>query len=250
MQHILRSIIALVAVLFLAGCSGRGHVYLQDMVPGGLYGYTPTSSPVTLLKPGDCLAVNISCAYPEMAVPFNMPADDKSDGYTVDADGSITLPVIGGIHVEGLTVEEAGRAIADKLSSGNYLKDPLVTTRLTNFRYSVLGAVGSNGNFTADGGSRVTLLEAIAKAGDLTSAARLDRIAVIREETDGRKVYMHDIRSSQIFSSPAFYLRQNDVVYVEPRYKNRDNENRAWQLTTLSISLASVITSIIWATKN
>lgn len=249
MQLIRLSIIAITVAISLAGCSNRNHVYLQDMMPGSLYTSALPTSTATLLKPDDCLAVSISCAYPEMAVPFNMPAGDKSEGYTVNSDGNIKLPVIGDVHVAGLTVEEAEHAIAQRLSSGNFLKDPLVTARLTNFRYSVLGAVAHNGNFTASG-NRVTLLEAIANAGDLTNTALPDRVAVIREEADGRKIYMHDIRSSQIFSSPAFYLQQNDVVYVEPKYKNKDNENRIWQLTTLSISVASVVTSIIWATKN
>lgn len=124
----------------------------------------------------------------------------------------------------------------------------MVTASFLNFRYTMLGAVSSNGTYSIDG-DRITLLEAIAKAGDLTAAAKPDRVIVIREENDGRKMYVNDIRSTELFSSPCFYLQQNDLVYVEPKYKNKDNENRAWQFTTLAVSIAGVITSIIWATK-
>ena len=105
------------------------------------------------------------------------------------------------------------------------MKDPLVSIEFLNFKYTVLGAVGSNGTYTVDG-DRVTLLEAIAKAGDLTSKAKVDRVAVIREIEGERQIFMHDLRTKDIFDSPCFYLQQNDIVYVEPKYKKKDVEDR------------------------
>ena len=128
------------------------------------------------------------------------------------------------------------------------MKDPLVSIEFLNFKYTVLGAVGHNGTFSADG-DRVTLLEAIANAGDLTDKARTDRVAVIREVDGARQMFMHDLRSKDIFDSPCFYLQQNDVVYVEPKYRKKDAEDRGWQITTLLISIASLVTSILWVLK-
>ena len=131
---------------------------------------------------------------------------------------------------------------------GNYIKDPLVSIEFLNFKYTVLGAVGRNGTFNVDG-DRVTLLEAIAKAGDLSSKARINRVAVIREIGDERQIFMHDLRSKDLFESPCFYLQQNDIVYVEPKYRKKDNEDRAWQITTFLVSIGSLVTSILWAIK-
>lgn len=112
----------------------------------------------------------------------------------------------------------------------------------------MLGAVGRNGTFSVDG-DRVTLLEAIANAGDLTSKARIDRVAVIREVGNERQMFMHDLRSTDVFESPCFYLQQNDIVYVEPKYRKKDTEDRGWQVVTTLLSLVTAVCSIMWATK-
>jgi polysaccharide export outer membrane protein len=108
-----------------------------------------------------------------------------------------------------------------------------------------LGAVASNGVKTALG-DRVTLLEAIANAGDLTANAAIDRVAVIREMGENRQVFMHDLRSKDIFESPCFYLQQNDIVYVEPKYKKKDTEDKVMQYGTLLLSLTSTISTMMW----
>lgn len=130
------------------------------------------------------------------------------------------------------------------------MKDPLVSIEFLNFRYTVMGAVGHNGSFTADG-DRVTLLEAIAKAGDLTSKARVDRVAVIRETDGGRQIFMHDLRSREIFDSPCFYLQQNDIVYVEmdKRYYRRDTQSRGWEIGRTLLSVITAVCSILWVLK-
>ena len=112
----------------------------------------------------------------------------------------------------------------------------------------MLGAVGSNGTYPGNG-DRVTLLEAIAKAGDLTSKAKVDRVAVIREIEGERQIFMHDLRTKDIFDSPCFYLQQNDIVYVEPKYKKKDVEDRGWQVATTLLSVVTGVCSILWAIK-
>ena len=255
---------SLLALLLLTSCASRKKfVYLQDM-------QTEVKYPVDIkyeavIHCDDRLSITVSCKNPELAIPFNIYGGTfrvgsdgnvttdattrvNEKGYRVDVDGNIDFPILGKLHVEGLKVSEVRDMIKNRITEGNYMKDPLVSIEFLNFKYTVLGAVGHNGTFSVEG-DRVTLLEAIAKAGDLTSKARVDRVAVIREVDGERQMYMHDLRSMDIFESPCFYLQQNDIVYVEPKYRKKDGEDRGWQVVTVLLSLASVICSIIWATK-
>ena len=166
----------------------------------------------------------------------------------MDADGNIDFPIIGKLHVAGMTVDAAKQLIRDKIIRGNYISDPTVAIEFLNFKYTVLGAVGHNGTFTTNG-DRVTLLQAIANAGDLSSKARTNRVAVIREVDGNRQMYMHDLTSKDIFDSPCFYLQQNDIVYVEPKYRKKDNEDRGWQIGTTLLSVVTAVCSLIWALK-
>ncbi|MCM1292319.1 MAG: polysaccharide biosynthesis/export family protein [Bacteroides sp.] len=243
-----RIIISLLAVVLLAtGCkSSRDHVILQDMTPGTVYPIQTRQD--AKVQPDDRIDITISSKMPELAVPFNQAATQGKAGYTVNPQGDITMPILGTIHVAGLTLAQVQDVVRRRLIEGDYIKDPIVSAQFLNFHYTMLGAVATNGQFTADG-DRITLLEAIAKAGDLTAEAIPDRVSVIREEPDGRKMYVHDIRSTDIFSSPCFYLQQNDVVYVEPKNKDNKKEARTWQFVTVGLSAASVVTTIIWAVK-
>jgi polysaccharide export outer membrane protein len=119
-----------------------------------------------------------------------------------------------------------------------------VSIEFLNFKYTVLGAAGA-GTYNVEG-DRITLLEAIAKAGDLAENARINRVQVIREENGVRKVYNHDLRSKEIFDSPAYYLQQNDIVYVEPKYKKKDTEDRTIQYSSLLLSILSTVCSVLW----
>lgn len=254
-----------VAALLLASCASRkDFVYLNDMQPGT--SYLAEMKHEAVIQRDDRLAITVGSKNPELAIPFNMQGgvfrldDDGSvsasggtaisreKGYRVDVEGNIDFPILGKLHVEGLTIASATNLIKDKIKEGGYIKEPLVSIEFLNFHYTVLGAVGGTGTYRVDG-DRITLLEAIAKAGDLSSKARIDRVTVIREEGGQRKMYVHDLREKSVFDSPAYYLQQNDIVYVEPKYRNKSKEDRGWQLTTILISLGSLITSIIWAVR-
>ena len=255
---------ALLALLLLTSCSSnKNFVYLQDMQLGERYPIEAKYEPV--IHTDDLLGITVSGKNPELAIPFNIHGGNftvgadgnvsaetsvgtKEKGYRVDIDGNIDFPILGKLHVEGMTVKELKQMISQKIEEGNYMKSPLITVEFLNFKYTVLGAVGHNGTFSAKG-DRVTLLEAIANAGDLTSKAKVDRVAVIREVNGERQMYMHDMKSKDIFESPCFYLQQNDIVYVEPKYRKKDTEDRGWQIGSTVISVASVICSLIWALK-
>lgn len=256
----------LTVLLLLSSCASRkGFVYLQDMEMGERYPFDTKHEAV--IHRDDRLSISVSCKNPELAIPFNtrgeafrvgtdgnitasseVSAGIREKGYRVDVDGNIDFPILGKLYVEGQTVSHVTNMIKNRIMQGNYIKDPLVSIEFLNFKYTVLGAVGRNGTFNVDG-DRVTLLEAIAKAGDLSSKARINRVAVIREIGDERQIFMHDLRSKDLFESPCFYLQQNDIVYVEPKYRKKDNEDRAWQITTFLVSIGSLVTSILWAIK-
>ena len=256
---------SLLAVLLLSSCASRkSFVYLNDMDMGVEYQFDVKKEAV--VHRDDRLSITVSCKNPELAIPFNMQGGNfhigadgnvvssdissgvREKGYRVDVDGNIDFPILGTLHVEGLKVSELTDLVKRRIIEGNYIKDPLVSVEFLNFKYTVLGAVGNNGTFSVNG-DRVTLIEAIARAGDLTSKARVDRVAVIRETERGREMYMHDLRSKDVFDSPCYFLQQNDIVYVEPKYKKRDAEDRGWQIATTTLSLASVICSLIWALR-
>jgi polysaccharide export outer membrane protein len=124
-----------------------------------------------------------------------------------------------------------------------------VTIEFLNFKYTILGAVNVKGTFTVDG-DRITIIEAIAKAGDVTKDARLDKIAVIRMVDGKQQIFYNDIRTADVFMSPTYYLQQNDIVYVEPKYKDQDHGSKWLQTSSLVVSVASLFTSLIWALSN
>jgi polysaccharide export outer membrane protein len=140
--------------------------------------------------------------------------------------------------------------ITNKLKEEELLKDPIVLVEFLNFKISILGEVNRVGQFNVSG-DRLTLLDAIAMAGDLTRNARLDRIAVIREYGNKRRIMWNDIRTKDIFTSPSYYLQQNDIVYVETngRRAEQDVQRRFSFWHTMVYSISSVISLIVLITK-
>lgn len=254
-------------LLLLTSCASHNEVaYFQDMRQGQSYLFD-TKYEATV-HANDRLSISVTCKNPELAAPFNVNtgsvrvAADGSvssvsgaaqgrtlQGYRVDVDGNIEFPILGELHVEGLKVSQVTDMIRDRIVEGGYIKEPQVSLEFLNFHYTVLGAVGSAGTYSVSD-ERVTLIDAIARAGDLSGSAKLNSVAVIRETNGGRQIYVQDIRSKDIFNSPCYYLQQNDIVYVEPKYKkDRTRENRGFQWGSIILSLASVATSLIWALR-
>lgn len=259
-QHY-RSALLAAAIVFLASCSSpKKFVYLQDMEPG--HGYPADLRHEAVVHADDRLDITVSSKNPELAIPFNAnggafqvtasgtvsESSASKRGYRVDVDGNIDFPILGKLHVEGLTVSEVTSMIRNRIIEGKYIKDPLVSLEFLNFRYSVLGAVGSTGTFTVEG-DRITLLEAIAKAGDISPRGRVNHVTVIREEDGERVAYVHDLRSKDLFNSPCYYLQQNDIVYVEPKYRKQDREDRSWKYITGILSALTAVCSIVWAIR-
>lgn len=240
--------------VFLSACtSTKKIIYLQDVVP--LKQQEIEQKYEVIIHSDDLLAIMVNSRDPELALPFNMPmvsyqlgsssgGQQRVLGYLVDTNGDIDFPILGKLHVEGLTRMQLTELVKNKLIEEDLIKDPIVTVQFLNFKVSVMGEVGRPGSFTISG-DRITLLEALSMAGDLTIYGRRDRVAVIRENNGKRTILFHDLRSAEIFNSPCYYLQQNDIVYVEPN-KAKSGQSGINQNNTIGVwvSVISLLTTI------
>jgi len=251
-------LVVCMAVFFTACTSIKKIIYLQDVVP--LKQQEIEQKYEVIIHGDDLLAIMVNSRDPELALPFNMPmvsyqlgsnagGQQRVLGYLVDTNGNIDFPILGEIHVEGLTRMQLTELIKNKLIEGDLIKDPIVTVQFLNFKISVMGEVGRPGSFTISG-DRITLLEALSMAGDLTIYGRRDRVGVIRENNGKRTILFHDLRSADIFNSPCYYLQQNDIVYVEPNKaksgQSSINQNNSIGVWVSVISLLTTIAVLIF----
>lgn len=192
----------------------------------------------TTIFAGDRLVIHVDSRTPQSTYPFNEgtrrarteggDAEREPDGFLVGQDGTIVYPVVGRIPAAGLTLDELARVIEGKLVEGRYVKDPTVTVTMPSFRVTVVGEVKEPQMIQVEG-NRMTILEALAICGDVTMDGLRDNVKVIRQEGAEPVVGEIDLTSADAFDSPFYYLKQNDVVYVEPTpekkrvaYRNED----------------------------
>ena len=235
------------AVMLLASCgskTSRNINYLQEAQKDTTVAMLPEEG--ILVQPKDMISIVVSSRNPELSAMFNLTnvsyqaggetsttgSYNRILGYSVDNNGNIDFPIVGKINVSGLTRWQVADKVKEELVSRNLLKDPVISVEFLNFKVSVLGEVAHPGTYTVTG-DKITLLEALSLAGDLTIYGRRDRVSVIREINGKRTVYINDLRSMDLFTSPSYYLKQNDVVLVEP------NKVRAGQSTINENSLKS-----------
>ncbi|WP_293879966.1 polysaccharide biosynthesis/export family protein [Sphingobacterium sp. UBA1498] len=258
-----RQILAMIllGISLLTSCMApKKVVYVNDMVPN--IAYRALEVPMLKLQQSDRLSITVSAKNPELAAPFNVmggsyTVGDKDSGfstgsagaggpsYLIDQQGNITFPILGNLHLEGLTLEQVRDLLAQRLSDGGYIKDAIVKVELLNLKVNVMGEVKSVGIIDVPD-SRINLLEAISKAGGLTHNAAASRVTVIREENGVRKKMLVNVESQDIFDSPAYYLQQNDIVYVEPiAAENTPREDRNWRFTTIATGIVTVILTAI-----
>ncbi len=254
--------LAFICVSICISCgSPKNVVYLQDVTSHKQQIIDQDYE--VIIHRDDLLAIMVNSKDPELALPFNMPLvtyqigsqtspQQRVLGYLVDSEGYIDFPILGKIKVEGLTRMQLTDLLKQQLIANELIKDPIITIQFLNFKISVMGEVARPGSFTING-DRVTLLEALSMAGDLTIYGKRDRVAVIREYNGQRIIRFHDLRSADIFHSPCYYLQQNDIVYVEPNKAragqseiNQNNSVGVW-LSAVSIlaSVAALIVNIL-----
>lgn len=243
----------LLALLCLSSCkTAEKVVYFQDAESGESFS-TQATQALTLV-PGDKIGVMVtSASTPDLALRYNLQVGQTSSTtqnydnqrYTIDENGNIDMPGIGRISVSGLTRAEAAKKIQTAFREG-VLNDAVVTVAAYNRYVTVLGDVARPGQQEIRR-DNITILEALGQAGDLTITARRDRVRVVRQEGNMSKTYFIDLRSKDMFSSPVYNLKQNDVVYVEPNKvkmgQSTNNDNSVRNISTW-LSVTSVLTSI------
>ena len=209
------------------------------------------------IQPDDLLTINISAEDPTITAPFNLNPTNVIGGggqgaagkstvsnYLVDADGYIDFPELGKIKLSGLTRSDVLSLFKKRISA--YIKNPIITLRIENFKIAVQGEVNGPGIFTV-ASDRITLIEALTLAGDLRPTARRDNILILRE-IDGVKSYHRvDVTKSDFINSPYYYMAQNDVIYVEP--KNRTLSPDVTLVTTISSLLLTFVSFVLVLTK-
>ncbi len=276
LQKILtRTLLMSATALALTACHSREKVlYFQDMVVD-----TPevAQAPQYIrIEPGDKLSIIVSSSDPQVASVFNLIAMDRGAGlttqsggnrksgggssnnglglYTVNDRGNIDFPILGELHISGLTRQEASEFIKKKLIDGKYVTDPVVTVEFANLHFSIIGDTGSSMYSISD--DQINIIEALAMAGDLNITAERDQIYVIRTENGLRTTTRVDMRTKDIFNSPVYYLKQNDIIYVVPNGKKTGeysiNENQ-WKnpfiYATAFTTIIGITTLVVSLTK-
>jgi len=250
--------------LALWSCSTPKEIsYFQDLESvegqriGGAKGIT--------VRPKDKISIIVNCKSPELTALFNLPyvtqrlgensrstissgySQGYISGYTVDDRGCVDFPVLGEVHVAGMTREEIASEIKRELREQGQATDAVVTVDFMNLYYQVLGEVARPGRYAIDKDA-LTILDAIGAAGDLTIYGRRDRVKVLRDEGGRMRTYEVDLCSaSDLIASPVYYVRQNDVIYVDPndvRARQSTVNGNNVRSTSFWISLTSLAASV------
>jgi polysaccharide export outer membrane protein len=240
-----RTLPILFIVLLFSCASKKDMIYYQDI--DALGAQEKSNSYEIKIQPDDLLQISVYAEDPEIVKAFSLntssetaTAGGSGSVYLVDAYGFIDFPTLGKIKVSGFTRTEVLHLLDTKLSQ--YIKKPIVSLRITNFKVSVQGEVGAPGTYPVVS-ERITLIEALTMARDLTVYGKRDNILIIRE-IDGVKSFNRvDITKSDFMNSPFYYLAQNDVVYVEPN-QNKINGAAVNPSTGLIFSVLSILITL------
>ena len=263
MKTLKKLLLFVVASALLAGCTSYKNVpYMQN--PEVVNSYRE-DLPLydAKIMPKDLLTIVVSCTSPELAAPFNLTVATQNNAalnytttqpvlqqYLVDNDGNINFPVLGELHVGGLTKKATEQMIVEKLKP--YITEtPIVTVRMVNYKISVIGEVARPGTFTISN-EKVNILEALAMAGDMTVYGLRDDVKLIRENANGKQeIIPLDLNKAETILSPYYYLQQNDIIYVTPnkaKARNSDigTSTSLWfSATSILVSIASLLFNIL-----
>jgi polysaccharide export outer membrane protein len=227
--------IFVILIVLNTSCAQRNLVYFSDMQSSN--NETPIrnyAQPV--IQPDDILSVSVSSLNPESNVLFNnvilptsansgqvIAATKVNEGYLVDKAGFINFPVIGKIMLAGLTKEQAIEKMTNEVKV--HVKSPIVNVRFLNFKVTVIGEVSNPNTFTIDT-EKISVLEALGLAGDMTAYGKRENVLIIREQQGVRRTTRINLNNKDVLNSPYYYLQQNDIVYVEPANKEKTAETR------------------------
>lgn len=238
--------------LCLSCASRKDIVYYQNI--DGMNTQQNVNSYEVKIQPDDLLMIIVSAEDPEIAIPFNLTSvaiptatnlqavvgQQTIQSYLVDRNGNIEFPVLGKLQVGGLSRTEVLQSLKDKIAV--YIKNPIINLRIMNFKVSLQGEVNMPGTYSI-ASERVTLIEALSMAKDLTIYGKRDNILVIREINGAKSYNRIDITKADFINSPFYYLTQNDVVYIEPN-KTKVNASAVGPNTSVIISAVSILISL------
>lgn len=257
-------LLALAAMLLMSSCvSTKKIVYFQDSDEVFRQGQQILQQYEMRLKPADQVLVKVTCSEPELLTIFaqdvmmgtagsNTSSQNISStgsmtnayGYTVSNEGFLTLPAVGRVNVAGCTSDEAAKRIEKSIIDANLIKDPEVTVRLLNARVAVLGAVKSPQvvNLTSE---RNTILDVLSRCGDIGDTGLRKKISLYREENGERRKYNVDLTDCDVFQNPAYYVQQNDMIYVEPNKSQSVKSSAFYTFLSAGSSIIAVISAVV-----
>jgi len=251
------NIVALCTLLFLSSCGTvKRLTYLQDLEYDTPYPVSESSS--VKIQADDKIAIRVTSSNQELAAPFNggvlsvnvetgatsVTGGNGAQEYLVTKEGVINFPILGILNVRGMSLDEMCSMIEAKIREKDLINDPSVKADFTNFQYTVLGEVGQ-GVYTVQN-NKINIIDAIAKAGRIPVLAKNDDIMVIRTEDGIRTAYQVNLRTKDIYESPVYYLRQNDVIYIKPsRYKSDGTVEATRRYISYGFSLLNVMTTLL-----
>jgi len=228
--------------------------YFQDVNHSGYFeekinNYTPFK-----IQNGDILGINVNSINQEAASVFNTSTNRVNGaapdavspvyGFKVDGSGNVQLPLVGDMKVVGMTTDQVAKQLSTNLLP--YLKSPIVNIRVLNFKVSILGDVLRPNVYNIQN-ERININEAISLAGDLNITANRKNVLLVREEDGNRTYYTIDLTKKDLFSSPYYYLHNNDVIYVDPDKTKYDTVSRSYKRTTLTLSALSIAAVVLSA---
>lgn len=268
-------LLALLCVLALASCSAQKTVlpYFAD-IPDVADGVGDAGDYLSRIKPDDELLITVGSLDPAATAAYSMPAYNPGSNlgagasasspmpltmvsssvqihtYIVNSEGDIYFPVLGRIHVAGMTVEEVQKLLTERISAD--VEDPIVSVRIANFEVVVGGEVKTPKKIRVNR-SRYSVLDALGDAGDLTEYGERSSVLLVREENGKREYHRLNLNSSDLLTSPYFYLQQNDYIYVEPNAvreaNSKYNQYNSFKISVIStvVSACSVVASLVIA---
>ncbi len=257
MSNKLRLSLLLLMPFFFAGCKSRNLVYFSDLGDQEIYAEEINSKPLEpTIEYGDMLNILVSSSNAEANQPFNRGSIQSTnnltennniksidaDGYLVDNQGDIDFPVLGQVHVGGMTKNDAKSKLTDLLKE--YLNDPIITIRYLNYKITVLGEVNNPDTFTIPS-ERVNIIEALGMAGDMTVYGKRENVLLIKETGDKRKIVRLNLNDSHILDSPYYYLQPNDIVYVEPYKSKREQASLTRSNISIFLSVISALSLVL-----
>lgn len=214
------------------------------------------------VQPDDQLAISVASKDAELLARFNNNTligggNNSTTGtntvnvssgvsyFRVNKEGNIEFPIFGTLHVGGMTTGEISAMIQKRMIEEGYINDAVVNTKIMSFKVTVMGDVKNPGTQTYQG-ERLTILEALGKSGDLNNSAYRNNLLVVREENGQRKVYEVNLLDNQaVFNSPAYYLQQNDVIYVQPNKSQRVKGSTSYTWLTVGSTVVGMVVSIV-----